>query len=336
MGAAVIEDARLGEQVEALVATAEGGAKIQSLSRLSGGMSREAWAVDIAVQRGTQWEQHHCVMIRGADAGLIENGLEGEAALLSSLEPYDLPVPRIMWSDIAGSRLDRPAVIMQRIAGTAEPRGLKELDAATCSRIEAQYVEFLAKLHALPLHALPLETVPPDQVARRQVARWSDLVAAADLAAFPALAEIVRWLEDRAPVAARVCLVHGDYRYGNFLFDDSGMTGVLDWELAHAGDPVEDLVWAYRPFRRGTAPQKPLRVLVDEYQEWSGATVPWSTVCYYRIFSELKTAVIYLTGIHARESAAVADLGPWIPSQLISCCLRQALYWIDELEPLPC
>ena len=332
----MIENPELGDQIAALIADMEGQARVASLVRLSGGMSREAWTLDVDVPDGQAWQRRACVMLRSADASLIESGLEAEAALLSALEPAGLPIPKIVWADISGDRVQRPAVIMERIPGSSEPRELGRLDTATRRRIEDQFVAFLARLHEVPLDALPFPDIAAAEVAAVQVKRWSSLLVAEDYASFPALAEVVRWLETRTPVPTRVSLVHGDFRYGNLLFDQTGLTGVLDWELAHLGDPVEDLVWAYRPFRAGTAPQRPLHELVSDYAQLAGADVPWSSISYYRVFSEFKTAVIYLTGVHMRAAAGVADLGPWIPSQLIACCLRQALYWIDEQEAQAC
>jgi aminoglycoside phosphotransferase (APT) family kinase protein len=38
-------------------------------------------------------------------------------------------------------------------------------------------------------------------------------------------------------------LVHGDFRLGNLIIGPDGVRAVLDWELAHLGDPMEDLGW---------------------------------------------------------------------------------------------
>src|SRR5207237_1414852 len=59
----------------------------------------------------------------------------------------------------------------------------------------------------------------------------------------PALELGLRWLRAHEPSASPPCLVHGDFRLGNLLADEDGLVAVLDWELAHLGDPVEDLGW---------------------------------------------------------------------------------------------
>ena len=51
----------------------------------------------------------------------------------------------------------------------------------------------------------------------------------------------VRWLEENRPTMSRRCLVHGDFRTGNFMINEQGLVGLLDWEFAHWGDPIEDI-----------------------------------------------------------------------------------------------
>jgi aminoglycoside phosphotransferase (APT) family kinase protein len=60
----------------------------------------------------------------------------------------------------------------------------------------------------------------------------------------PVFALAFRWLQDNLPPAQRShCLVHGDFRNGNLIVAEPGLQAVLDWEIAHLGDPIEDLGW---------------------------------------------------------------------------------------------
>jgi aminoglycoside phosphotransferase (APT) family kinase protein len=56
-----------------------------------------------------------------------------------------------------------------------------------------------------------------------------------------------RWLEENRPTPIVTTLVHGDFRLGNLMVDSGRVTGVLDWELSHVGDPREDLGWLCAP-----------------------------------------------------------------------------------------
>lgn len=59
----------------------------------------------------------------------------------------------------------------------------------------------------------------------------------------PACEYALQWLARNRPPAAPLRLVHGDFRTGNFMVAPTGLTGVLDWEFCHWGDPSEDLAW---------------------------------------------------------------------------------------------
>jgi aminoglycoside phosphotransferase (APT) family kinase protein len=56
---------------------------------------------------------------------------------------------------------------------------------------------------------------------------------------------MLRRLQGLDPPEAGEVLVHGDYGPNNMLFDPETfeVTAVLDWEWAHAGDPLDDLAW---------------------------------------------------------------------------------------------
>jgi hypothetical protein len=101
----------------------------------------------------------------------------------------------------------------------------------------------------------------------------------------------LRWLRANGPSRpVDPVLVHGDAGPGNFLFDDSGITAIIDWELAHAGDPVEDLAWLTL---RSALDQVP-RVddLLDAYEELSSVRVERRNLNYYQAFVLWRVMVI--------------------------------------------
>ena len=70
----------------------------------------------------------------------------------------------------------------------------------------------------------------------------------------PALELGARWLDAHRPAPGPRVTVHGDFRLGNLLVGPDGLRGVLDWELAHAGDPAEDIGWLCAPAWRFGGP----------------------------------------------------------------------------------
>ena len=136
----------------------------------------------------------------------------------------------------------------------------------------------------------------------------------------PAVELGLRWLRANSPEPAEPRLVHGDFRLGNFIVDEDGLAAVIDWELAHLGDPAEDIGWlCIRSWRFGNddrpvAGVGELDEFVSAYEAAGGATVDRERVRYWEAFGNVKWAVIcarqahdHLTGV--RRSHELASLG---------------------------
>ena len=115
----------------------------------------------------------------------------------------------------------------------------------------------------------------------------------------PVLDLAERWLEARAPDPSRITLVHGDYRVGNAIFDETGVRAILDWELVHVGDPIEDLGWlCTRAWRFGS----PLPAggvgtreqLVGAYESASGTKVDREALRFWEAFGSFKVALVFI------------------------------------------
>lgn len=218
------------------------GRGLASVRRLSGGASQETWAVDA----GSGSDIEPLILRRrpggtGAGSGMALE-LATEAALLGLAEKAGVPVPAVRHvlapEDGLGS-----GYLMERLAGETIPRKILRDDAlaGTRPRLARQCGEILARIHAVPLASLPPLPVAPAAVQWRQ---YRDLYDGFDWP-HPVFELAFRWIEDRLPGAAsaRETLVHGDFRHGNLMIGPDGVRGVLDWEISHRGDPLEDLGW---------------------------------------------------------------------------------------------
>lgn len=110
-----------------------------------------------------------------------------------------------------------------------------------------------------------------------------------------------RWLRDHPPPPpSKLALVHGDYRTGNFLYDENGiLRAVLDWEMAHLGDPLEDLAWSLDPRqnvdRRGLAGGLlPHAQAIDFWKRASGQRIDAEAFRWWQVFSAFKALAIWL------------------------------------------
>ena len=168
--------------------------------------------------------------------------LATEARLLGLAAQAGVPVPEVRHvlapEDGLGS-----GYLMQRLAGETIPRKVLR-DAALVDvrpRLARQCGEILARIHAVPVASLPPLPVAPAAIQWRM---YRDVYDGFDWP-HPVFELAFRWIEERLPSTAdaRETLVHGDFRHGNLMIGKDGVCGVLDWEIAHRGDPLEDLGW---------------------------------------------------------------------------------------------
>ena len=118
------------------------------------------------------------------------------------------------------------------------------------------------------------------------------------------------------PESSDVTLVHGDYRLGNFLVERDGggarLTGILDWEMVHLGDPLEDVAWCISPLWRGGTPFASGLLPPDDFvARWADATgraPDPARLEFYGVLSIVKMIAIMLTGLRAFRDGRTGDL----------------------------
>jgi aminoglycoside phosphotransferase (APT) family kinase protein len=218
------------------------GRGLASATRLSGGASQETWAVDA----GDGADAESLILRRRPGGASAASGmaldLATEACLLGLASRAGVPVPGVRYVLAPDDRLGS-GYLMQRLEGETIPRKVLR-DPALAEirpRLARQCGEILARIHAVPLASLPPLPVAPAAVQWRQ---YRDVYDGFDWP-HPVFELAFRWIEDRLPgtESARETLVHGDFRHGNLMIGPDGVRGVLDWEIAHRGDPHEDLGW---------------------------------------------------------------------------------------------
>ena len=282
------------------------GVVVTELVRLSGGASRETWAF---LGDGTPM-----VLQRERPGGIrTGGGMAAEAGLIRAAGGAGVPVAEVVATgDDDG--LGAPWLVAHRVEGETIPRRIlrdEELAEAR-SGLAAQCGTALAALHAVDpdglegLHELD------------QVQQFRDLVDALGRP-HPTFELAFRWLEEHRPPATGRSVVHGDFRNGNLIVGPDGLRAVLDWELAHLGDPMEDLGWlCVRAWRFGgpgavggfgdredlyaayeAAGGRPVEVEVARWWEVLG-TLKWGVMCIIQ-------AATHLTG--QSRSVELAAIG---------------------------
>jgi len=279
---------------------------IENLRRLSGGASRETWSFDAVTAGGAR---HGLVLRRDPGASIGQSDRSVEFALLDAAHRGGVATPQVWFllepDDGLGS-----GFVMERIEGETIPRRILRDETYATARplLARQCGEQAARIHALDPARLP---ELPVQGAREQIALYRGYLDGFG-EPHPAFELGLRWLAEHAPPdPPRPALVHGDFRNGNLVVGPDGIRAVLDWELAHLGDPVEDLGWlcvkswrfgvtdrrvggfgsvddllaAYRAAGGGDVDPRRLR-----YWEAMG-TLKWGVICEIQAFTHLDGAV---------------------------------------------
>jgi aminoglycoside phosphotransferase (APT) family kinase protein len=265
-----------------------------SLARLTGGASYETWAFTVEGGDGPL-----PLILRRMPADAVpaseQVGPETEAQLFIAARENGVSEPMIHHVLTPADAIGR-GFIAERVAGeTLAGRILREPQYAEARRRLAwQCGETLARIHAIALTRLPeLET----QFAQQRIAALEADYRGLGVAR-PVFELALRWLHDHMPEQpASPVLVHGDFRNGNLIIGETGVRAVLDWELAHLGDPAEDLGWitvnSWRFGNRdlvvggfGTIEQ-----LLDGYTHAGGRPIGPAAVVYWRVAGSLSWGI---------------------------------------------
>ena len=292
-----------------------GPATIRNIRRESGGASRQTWSFD-AVVGGVC---HELILRRdppttggGEKASTTALDRATEFGVLRAAFEAGVRAPEALFELKPQDGLGE-AFVMRRIGGIAIARKLLRDPpyAEARTRIAGQLGQIAARIHAVDP-----ETLPP--LARRQAAdQVASLRATLDLLdqPQPVFELALSWLDRRKPApSAKPVLVHGDYRTGNYLADESGVTAILDWEGAHLGDPIEDLGWlCVKSWRFGAIDQPAggfgsREQLWQAYERAGGGAVDPARAHWWEVFGTVRWGVICLTQARRHLSGAVKSM----------------------------
>ncbi|MBA4179095.1 MAG: phosphotransferase family protein [Anaerolinea sp.] len=293
---------------------AEDGVAISNLFRIPGGASRETWMFDAAWRAGGEAKSAPFVLRMDPPASLVESEREVEYAFYRAFEGTNVPVPRMRWLELGLEPLGAPFFIMDRITvGETNVQNLAsgpQYDGAR-AMIGRRMYEVLAAIHTAEWSGtdIPKVVKPPTPATcwREALDYWEGMIDANELSPQPIIRAAIRWLRaNPPPPAQRVSVVHGDYRVGNFLYSNDGIHGVLDWEMAHLGDPIEDVAWAmHEIWHRDLIPRAEC---IAVYEEASGLKVAPEALRWWDVFTGVKAQGIWLTGARSFQEGRSSEL----------------------------
>lgn len=290
------DEAILFEWVESV-----SGGRIKASTQASGGNRARSWAIDVRTPGGEIAE----VFLRYAPPrppGVEPYTTHREAQVYRAIAGLDIRAPRLIAEH---PRIQ--AILTDRAQGIAEFRRLK--DAPAKQAIAAEVMTDLARLHALPAAHIVLDGGGQgpriaDHVAS-ELATWRamyDETGRPD----PLLDLAFSWLEDNLPDPdGPVALVHGDAGPGNFLFQDGHLTALIDWELAHLGDPMEDLAWF--SMRCVMEPVPDFAASIADYEKAAGQPIDRARIFYHRVLVSTRVVVIRHRNVTGEPAYAIVS-----------------------------
>ena len=288
-------DESFSQALQAMTARIVPGAGgIANLRRLSAGATLQTWSFD-AVAVGTVL---HPLILRRSPGGLRSTeslSLEVEAELIRALAGSGAPVATVVHTLVSQDGLG-DGFLMTRIEGETIPRKIlrDEEFAAIRPHLATQFGAILGAISKVDTARLPpLPFKPADVIMTRLSNRYETLGVAR-----PVFEVAFRWLRQNAPAElAQYRLVHGDFRNGNMIFGSDGVRAVLDWEVAHIGDPAEDLAWICAPPWRFGELDRPVgglgsrQQLFEAFEAATGERIDPARVHYWEVMGSLRWGV---------------------------------------------
>ena len=284
-------------------------ARIAAMQPLVGGAIQENWLLDVDFADG-DWRGRQELVLRTDARSAVATSLPRaqEFAVQRAAWQAGVTVAEPLWLCAGRAPLGRPFYVMRRVAGVAAGHRVvtdTHLGGARAALAERLGRE-LARIHAItpPRADLSFLELPDPDPARAAVITARGYLDALGTPR-PGLEWGLRWCEAHAPPPPTsgpgdIVLVHQDFRTGNYMIDEDGLTAILDWEFCAWGDPMSDIGWFCAKCWRfgrteleagGIAERAPF---VRGYEAESGRRVDPQRVAYWEVMAHIRWAVIAL------------------------------------------
>jgi len=313
----VREDQLQGGLSDFLAAKWRPGAQVCDLARIPGGASRETWRLKVHAGEASRG----MVVRIDPETSLIDTDRRTEYRAMEAAFKAGLPAPETLFLEEDLRWLGRPFSITAEVTGCqAAPGGIPPEHRDAIGRQKWRLLGKIAALDPLTLGlADVMAATTPATCAMEQLDYWAKVIAADELHPNPVAHAAIRWLRRNPPPPARkLSLVHGDYRTGNFLYSPDGqIKAILDWEMAHIGDPLEDLAWSLDPLWCWNEPERaggllPHTEAVRAWEEAAGLEVDPEAFRWWQVFAALKGIGIWISS--SESSSTISPRTPGIAS----------------------
>jgi len=309
-----------------------------SIAQIPGGASRETYRLSLEVDgvpRGV-------ILRRDPPSSLIDTERALEYRTYEAAYRAGIPVPEPLLLEEDPAVLERPFSLMVEVTGCES--AVANLTAPSYDSVREKIAEkkwqLLGDLARRNIRDLGVDQFMeiPENPARRELEYWTNVIRVDALNRQPVAEAAIRWLERHLPSpSGNLCLVHGDYRSGNFLYNEAGeIPALLDWEMAHIGDPLEDLAWSLDPL--WAWPEQtlaggllPRREAISIWERSSGFTLDADRFRWWQVFASLKGLAIWISSTedfaNGTTKEPILAIAGWLMTD------RQNRILVDRLRP---
>lgn len=281
----------------------QGGARSSQLLTLEWGGERDPQRHEVVLKQDPLHE----------DGSLVPGSVVDEYAWFKAMHSADsVRVPRPLLVETTGDVLGSPFMITMRVLGETNPASIFRSNFSDDDRLRLALdaLTQLGRLSSVDVQEVRAHCtcrVPdsPGESALNELTYWEAVLNEYSLGPLSMVRTALRWLKKNLPQApTRLSVVHGDFRLGNFLFSHERVEAVLDWEMSHIGDPLEDLAWAMHPKWAWKDVSKVWgiadpQILLPAWEQASGTTVDPNGLRWWRLFTHVKSAALWLKAAHA-------------------------------------
>ncbi len=294
--------------------------KIEEFSRIYGGASRETYSFIANWTDGSGEKSRPMILRRDPSKGLIDTDRDIEFAAYRVFHGTGIPVPEPLFLETDTEWLGRPFFVMEKIEGgeTGSPFAA-DTYGDHANTLGEQFWSYLGSISAnaesVKLLGAHMATPNPEDCWRKELDHWEAEIDANEQEPQPLARSAIRWLRrNPPPPPAKISVVHGDYRTGNFLHNGEGkIIALLDWEMVHLGDFHEDVAWAIDPlwcwFKKGyPGLMTPQDEALACYEQSSGLKIDLAALHWWEIFSHIKGLAIWITAATTYTESDNKDL----------------------------
>lgn len=278
--------------------------RIDAVERLSGGAIQENWGLDLTVEGGPRHGQLAAVLRTDSPTGVaVSLTRVQEYALLQAAWKAGVTVPEPLVCIAEADVIGKPFCVMRRVSGTALGQKITRDPSLGGDReaLTERLGREMARIHTITpaTHAFDFLSAPPEDPAAAELAAMRAHLDATGRAR-PVLEWAFRWLEAHRPAPDGIVLAHHDFRTGNYMVDQTGLTAILDWEFAGWSDRHEDIGWFHAMCWRFSGRDKPAggigsrAAFARGYKAESGIKIDWEKAFYWEVYAHLRWSVIAL------------------------------------------